>query len=293
MGKQEINFDGLKYISIAIWLEVGYILINGMTGLFTLLQIAAMSEISQGALLFTTKVAPDIILLIFIANTILYIMGLNGLGKLNPYYKKAFKFYIGYLVFLVLSVITIFAVLVIAGEFIFLVFRTSDINNTAMNVLSWIVVFTMLAMQVAGNAINIIYMRNILFGTRRVVDVLGGQVLAYNLTITERIYRIAMIVTTVMEVVGVTGMTFVLKKYFLKIAGEGADVFVALYSALRGMQGFFFLLIVAYIIVFIIRTIFAIRLTQTYVDLSKHELNEEEVAVLLEDKQAVQEAFEA
>ena len=45
MSNPEIKFDGLKFISIAIWLEVGYILINGMTGLVSLLQIAAMSEI--------------------------------------------------------------------------------------------------------------------------------------------------------------------------------------------------------------------------------------------------------
>lgn len=291
MSNPEIKFDGLKFISIAIWLEVGYILINGMTGLVSLLQIAAMSEISQGALLFTTKVAPDIVLFVFIANTVLYIIGLNGLKKLNPYYGKAFKFYVGYLIFLVLSAIVLIIAIVTASGFAIVAFRTDAINTSAVTVLIWVAVFMILAMQVVGNVLNIIYMRNIMFGTRRIVDILGGQDLSRGLKITERIYRIAMIVATVMEVIGVTGVIFVFKRYILKIAGEGADAFIALYSALRGMQGFFFLLTAAYIIVFIIRSIFAIRLTQTYMELSKHELSEEEVAMLLEDKQAVQESF--
>lgn len=291
MSNPEIKFDGLKFISIAIWLEVGYILINGMTGLVSLLQIAAMSEISQGALLFTTKVAPDIVLFVFIANTVLYIIGLNGLKKLNPYYGKAFKFYVGYLIFLVLSVIVLTIAVVTASGFAIVAFRTDAINTSAVTILIWVAVFMILAMQVVGNVLNIIYMRNIMFGTRRIVDILGGQDLSRGLKITERIYRIAMIVATVMEVIGVTGVIFVFKRYILKIAGEGADAFIALYSALRGMQGFFFLLTAAYIIVFIIRGIFAIRLTQTYMELSKHELSEEEVAMLLEDKQAVQESF--
>lgn len=291
MSNPEIKFDGLKFISIAIWLEVGYILINGMTGLVSLLQIAAMSEISQGALLFTTKVAPDIVLFVFIANTVLYIIGLNGLKKLNPYYGKAFKFYVGYLIFLVLSAIVLIIAIVTVSGFAIVAFRTDAINTSAVTVLIWVAVFMILAMQVVGNVLNIIYMRNIMFGTRRIVDILGGQDLSRGLKITERIYRIAMIVATVMEVIGVTGVIFVFKRYILKIAGEGADAFIALYSALRGMQGFFFLLTAAYIIVFIIRSIFAIRLTQTYMELSKHELSEEEVAMLLEDKQAVQESF--
>lgn len=291
MSNPEIKFDGLKFISIAIWLEVGYILINGMTGLVSLLQIAAMSEISQGALLFTTKVAPDIVLFVFIANTVLYIIGLNGLKKLNPYYGKAFKFYVGYLIFLVLSAIVLIIAIVTASGFAIVSFRTDAINTSAVTILIWVAVFMILAMQVVGNVLNIIYMRNIMFGTRRIVDILGGQDLSRGLKITERIYRIAMIVATVMEVIGVTGVIFVFKRYILKIAGEGADAFIALYSALRGMQGFFFLLTAAYIIVFIIRGIFAIRLTQTYMELSKHELSEEEVAMLLEDKQAVQESF--
>lgn len=291
MSNPEIKFDGLKFISIAIWLEVGYILINGMVGLVSLLQIAAMSEISQGALLFTTKVAPDIVLFIFIANTVLYIIGLNGLKKLNPYYGKAFKFYVGYLIFLVLSAIVLTIAIVTASGFAIVSFRTDAINTSAVTILIWVAVFMILAIQVVGNVLNIIYMRNIMFGTRRIVDILGGQDLSRGLKITERIYRIAMIVATVMEVIGVTGVIFVFKRYILKIAGEGADAFIALYSALRGMQGFFFLLTAAYIIVFIIRGIFAIRLTQTYMELSKHELSEEEVAMLLENKQAVQESF--
>lgn len=291
MSNPEIKFDGLKFISIAIWLEVGYILINGMTGLVSLLQIAAMSEISQGTLLFTTKVAPDIVLFVFIANTVLYIIGLNGLKKLNPYYGKAFKFYVGYLIFLVLSAIVLIIAIVTASGFAIVSFRTDAINTSAVTILIWVAVFMILAMQVVGNVLNIIYMRNIMFGTRRIVDILGGQDLSRGLKITERIYRIAMIVATVMEVIGVTGVIFVFKRYILKIAGEGADAFIALYSALRGMQGFFFLLTAAYIIVFMIRGIFAIRLTQTYMELSKHELSEEEVAMLLEDKQAVQESF--
>ena len=100
MDKTAIDYRGLKYVNIAIWIEVAYILIYGVTGLFTLLQIAAMSEISQGVLIFNTKIAPDIILVMFIANAILYIMGLNGLQKLNPFYRKACKVYIAYLIFM-------------------------------------------------------------------------------------------------------------------------------------------------------------------------------------------------
>ena len=79
MNKTAIDYRGLKYVNIAIWIEVAYILINGVTGLFTLLQIAAMSEISQGVLIFNTKIAPDIILVMFIANIILFRMGFVGL----------------------------------------------------------------------------------------------------------------------------------------------------------------------------------------------------------------------
>ena len=71
MDKTAIDYRGLKYVNIAIWIEVAYILIYGVTGLFTLLQIAAMSEISQGVLIFNTKIAPDIILVMFIANIVL------------------------------------------------------------------------------------------------------------------------------------------------------------------------------------------------------------------------------
>ena len=100
-----------------------------------------------------------------------------------------------------------------------------------------------------------------------------------------------MIVATVIEVIGATGILFVIKKYILKITGEGTEAFMALYSAFRGMRTFLFLLTAAYIISFVVRTIFAIRLTKTYLELSKHELSYEEEAMLLEDSQAVYEAL--
>jgi|GEM_PF-320613 membrane protein len=299
MDKTAIDYRGLKYVNIAIWIEVAYILIYGVTGLFTLLQIAAMSEISQGVLIFNTKIAPDIILVMFIANVILYIMGLNGLQKLNmglnglqklnPFYRKACKVYIAYLIFMFLSIIAFVVFGFAASEFVVISFRSDSINTGTVSVLIWTFVIMFLAVQVVSNILNIIYMRNILLGTRRIADVLGNQELTKGITVTEKIYRMAMIVITVIVTIGVMGIVFVLKKYILKIIGGGAYSFVALYSALRGMQIFLFMLTAAYIISFIVRTVYAIRLTQSYVEITKHEISEAEEAALLEDMQAVRE----
>lgn len=289
MHKAAIDYRGLKYVNIAIWIEVAYILINGVTGLFALLQIAAMSEMSQGALIFNTKIAPDLILLMFIANVVLYIMGLNGLQKLNPFYRKACKMYIAYLIFIFLSIIAFVILAFAVSGFTVISFRSDTINTRTVSVLIWTFVIMLLVVQVVSNLLNIIYMRNILLGTRRIVDVLGRQELSKGITVTEKIYRIAMIVITVIVTIGVMGIVFVLKKYILKIIGGGAYSFVALYSALRGMQIFLFMLTAAYIINFIARTIYVIRLTQAYVEISKHEISESEEAALLEDMQAVQE----
>lgn len=289
MHKAAIDYRGLKYVNIAIWIEVAYILINGVTGLFALLQIAAMSEMSQGALIFNTKIAPDLILLMFIANVVLYIMGLNGLQKLNSFYRKACKMYIAYLIFIFLSIIAFVILAFAVSGFTVISFRSDTINTRTVSVLIWTFVIMLLVVQVVSNLLNIIYMRNILLGTRRIVDVLGRQELSKGITVTEKIYRIAMIVITVIVTIGVMGIVFVLKKYILKIIGGGAYSFVALYSALRGMQIFLFMLTAAYIINFIARTIYVIRLTQAYVEISKHEISESEEAALLEDMQAVQE----
>ena len=289
MDKTAIDYRGLKYINIAIWIEVAYILINGVTGLFTLLQMAAMSEISDDVLIFNTKIAPDIILVMFIANIILYIMGLNGLQKLNPFYLKACKVYIAYLIFIFLSIIAFVVLVFAASSFGVISFRTDNINTGTVSVLVWTFVIMLLAVQVVSNILNIIYMRNILLGTRRIADVLGSRELSKVITITEKIYRMAMIVITVIVTIGVMGIVLVLKKYILKIIGGGAYSFVALYSALRGMQIFLFMLTAAYIISFIVRTVYAIRLTQSYVEITKHEISEAEEAALLEDVQAVQE----
>ena len=289
MDKTAIDYRGLKYINIAIWIEVAYILINGVTGLFTLLQMAAMSEISDDVLIFNTKIAPDIILVMFIANIILYIMGLNGLQKLNPFYLKACKVYIAYLIFIFLSIIAFVVLVFAASSFGVISFRTDNINTGTVSVLVWTFVIMLLAVQVVSNILNIIYMRNILLGTRRIADVLGSRELSKVITITEKIYRMAMIVITVIVTIGVMGIVFVLKKYILKIIAGGAYSFVALYSALRGMQIFLFMLTAAYIISFIVRTLYAIRLTQSYVEITKHEISEAEEAALLEDMQAVRE----
>lgn len=289
MDKTAIDYRGLKYVNIAIWIEVAYILIYGVTGLFTLLQIAAMSEISQGVLIFNTKIAPDIILVMFIANVILYIMGLNGLQKLNSFYRKACKVYIAYLIFMFLSIIAFVVFGFAASEFVVISFRSDSINTGTVSVLIWTFVIMFLAVQVVSNILNIIYMRNILLGTIRIADVLGNQELTKGITVTEKIYRMAMIVITVIVTIGVMGIVFVLKKYILKIIGGGAYSFVALYSALRGMQIFLFMLTAAYIISFIVRTVYAIRLTQSYVEITKHEISEAEEAALLEDMQAVRE----
>ena len=289
MDKTAIDYRGLKYINIAIWIEVAYILINGVTGLFTLLQMAAMSEISDDVLIFNTKIAPDIILVMFIANIILYIMGLNGLQKLNPFYLKACKVYIAYLIFIFLSIIAFVVLVFAASSFGVISFRTDNINTGTVSVLVWTFVIMLLAVQVVSNILNIIYMRNILLGTRRIADVLGSRELSKVITMTEKIYRMAMIVITVIVTIGVMGIVFVIKKYILKIIGGGAYSFVALYSALRGMQIFLFMLTAAYIISFIVRTVYAIRLTQSYVEITKHEISDAEEAALLEDMQAVQE----
>lgn len=289
MNKTSIDYRGLKYVNIAIWIEVAYILISGVTGLFTLLQIAAMSEISDGVLIFNTKIAPDLILVMFIANAILYIMGLNGLQKLNPFYRKACNVYIAYLIFIFLSIIAFVVLVFAASSFVVISFRTDNINTDTVSVLIWTFVIMLLAVQVVSNILNIIYMRNILLGTRRIADVLGSRELSKVITITEKIYRMAMIVITVIVTIGVMGIVFVLKKYILKIIGEGAYSFVALYSALRGMQIFLFMLTAAYIISFIVRTLYAIRLTQSYVEIAKHEISDTEEAALLEDMQAVRE----
>lgn len=278
MDKTAIDYRGLKYINIAIWIEVAYILINGVTGLFTLLQMAAMSEISDDVLIFNTKIAPDIILVMFIANIILYIMGLNGLQKLNPFYLKACKVYIAYLIFIFLSIIAFVVLVFAASSFGVISFRTDNINTGTVSVLVWTFVIMLLAVQVVSNILNIIYMRNILLGTRRIADVLGSRELSKVITMTEKIYRIAMIVITVIVTIGVMGIVFVLKKYILKIIGGGAYSFVALYSALRGMQIFLFMLTAAYIISFIVRTVYAIRLTQSYVEITKHEISDAEEA---------------
>lgn len=289
MDKTAIDYRGLKYINIAIWIEVAYILINGVTGLFTLLQIAAMSEMSDGVLIFNTKIAPDLILVMFIANAILYIMGLNGLQKLNPFYRKACKVYIAYLIFIFLSIIAFVVLAFAASNFVVISFRTDNINTGTVSVLVCSLVIMLLAVLVVSNILNIIYMRNILLGTRRIADVLGSRELSKVITMTEKKYRMAMIVITVIVTIGVMGIVFVLKKYILKIIGGGAYSFVALYSALRGMQIFLFMLTAAYIISFIVRTVYAIRLTQSYVEITKHEISDAEEAALLEDMQAVQE----
>ena len=176
-----------------------------------------------------------------------------------------------------------------ASEFVVISFRSDSINTGTVSVLIWTFVIMFLAVQVVSNILNIIYMRNILLGTRRIADVLGNQELTKGITVTEKIYRIAMIATTVIVTIGVMGIVFVLKKYILKIIGGGAYSFVALYSALRGMQIFLFMLTAAYIISFIVRTVYAIRLTQSYVEITKHEISEAEEAALLEDMQAVRE----
>ncbi len=105
-----------------------------------------------------------------------------------------------------------------------------------------------LAVQVVSNILNIIYMKPFL--TRYKKNPLMSYLTRINkgITMLRKIYRMAMIVITVIVTIGVMGIVFVLKKYILKIIGGGAYSFVALYSALRGMQIFLFMLTAAYII---------------------------------------------
>ena len=90
-----------------------------------------------GCLIFNTKIAPDIILVMFIANIILYIMGLNGLQKLNPFYRKACKVYIAYLIFMFLSIIAFVVFGFAASEFVVISFRSDSINTGTVSVLIW------------------------------------------------------------------------------------------------------------------------------------------------------------
>ena len=62
-----------------------------------------------------------------------------------------------------------------ASEFVVISFRSDSINTGTVSVLIWTFVIMFLAVQVVSNILDIIYMRNILLGTRRIADVLGNQ----------------------------------------------------------------------------------------------------------------------
>ncbi|WP_281522400.1 hypothetical protein [Mogibacterium timidum] len=126
-----------------------------------------------------------------------------------------------------------------------------------------------------------------IFGTRRVVDVIGNSLQSQNLTTAEKFYRYGMIVIAVLQSIGTTGVVYIVAKYGYKIIGEGTEAYPALYSAFKEIQLFLFMLIIAFIVSLLIRVVVAVRLTQSDVVIGKHVFSEEENAMLLEDRQAV------
>ena len=165
--------------------------------------------------------------------------------------------------------------------------KKEGINNASVTHLVCIVLAILIAVQLVSNVFKIIYTRNLIFGTRRVVDVIGNSLQSQNLTAAEKFYRYGMIVIIVLQSIGTTGVVYIVAKYGYKIIGEGTEAYPALYSAFKEIQLFLFMLIIVFIVSLLIRVVVAVRLTQSDVVIGKHVFSEEENAMLLEDRQAV------
>ena len=287
MKNNTVGLGGLKVAVTAIWIEVAYTVFGGATGIISLGVMSAMSDTTDYSFAYTTEVTYDVVIILKMAEVILLLIGLGYLRTVNPFYRRAFKFNIINLIFVVTAVSAVIAIVVSSLGYLVLSIKKEGINNVSVTHLVCIVLAILIAVQLVSNVFKIIYTRNMIFGTRRVVDVIGNSLQSQNLTTAEKFYRYGMIVIAVLQSIGTTGVVYIVAKYGYKIIGEGTEAYPALYSAFKEIQLFLFMLIIVFIVSLLIRVVVAVRLTQSDVVIGKHVFSEEENAMLLEDRQAV------
>lgn len=287
MKNNAVGLGGLKVAVTAIWIEVAYTVFGGATGIISLGVMSAMSDTTDYSCAYTTEVTYDVVIILKMAEVILLLIGLGYLRTVNPFYRRAFKFNIINLIFVVTAVSAVIAIVVSSLGYLVLSIKKEGINNASVTHLACVVLTILIAVQLVSNVFKIIYTRNMIFGTRRVVDVIGNSLQSQNLTTAEKFYRYGMIVIAVLQSIGTTGVVYIVAKYGYKIIGEGTEAYPALYSAFKEIQLFLFMLIIAFIVSLLIRVVVAVRLTQSDVVIGKHVFSEEENAMLLEDRQAV------
>lgn len=287
MKNNAVGLGGLKVAVTAIWIEVAYTVFGGATGIISLGVMSAMSDTTDYSFAYTTEVTYDVVIILKMAEVILLLIGLGYLRTVNPFYRRAFKFNIINLIFVVTAVSAVIAIVVSSLGYLMLSIKKEGINNASVTHLVCIVLAILIAVQLVSNVFKIIYTRNLIFGTRRVVDVIGNSLQSQNLTTAEKFYRYGMIVIAVLQSIGTTGVVYIVAKYGYKIIGEGTEAYPALYSAFKEIQLFLFMLIIAFIVSLLIRVVVAVRLTQSDVVIGKHVFSDEENAMLLEDRQAV------
>lgn len=287
MKNNAVGLGGLKVAVTAIWIEVAYTVFGGATGIISLGVMSAMSDTTDYSCAYTTEVTYDVVIILKMAEVILLLIGLGYLRTVNPFYRRAFKFNIINLIFVVTAVSAVIAIVVSSLGYLVLSIKKEGINNASVTHLACVVLTILIAVQLVSNVLKIIYTRNMIFGTRRVVDVIGNSLQSQNLTTAEKFYRYGMIVIAVLQSIGTTGVVYIVAKYGYKIIGEGAEAYPALYSAFKEIQLFLFMLIIAFIVSLLIRVVVAVRLIQSDVVIGKHVFSEEENAMLLEDRQAV------
>ena len=287
MKNNTVGLGGLKVAVTAIWIEVAYTVFGGATGIISLGVMSAMSDTTDYSFAYTTEVTYDVVIILKMAEVILLLIGLGYLRTVNPFYRRAFKFNIINLIFVVTAVSAVIAIVVSSLGYLVLSVKKEGINNASVTHLACVVLTILIAVQLVSNVFKIIYTRNLIFGTRRVVDVIGNSLQSQNLTAAEKFYRYGMIVIAVLQSIGTTGVVYIVAKYGYKIIGEGTEAYPALYSAFKEIQLFLFMLIIVFIVSLLIRVVVAVRLTQSDVVIGKHVFSEEENAMLLEDRQAV------
>lgn len=287
MKNNAVGLGGLKVAVTAIWIEVAYTVFGGATGIISLGVMSAISDTTDYSCAYTTEVTYDVVIILKMAEVILLLIGLGYLRTVNPFYRRAFKFNIINLIFVVTAVSALIAIVVSSLGYLVLSVKKEGINNASVSHLACVVLTILIAVQLVSNVLKIIYTRNMIFGTRRVVEVIGNSLQSQNLTTAEKFYRYGMIVIAVLQSIGTTGVVYIVAKYGYKIIGEGTEAYPALYSAFKEIQLFLFMLIIAFIVSLLIRVVVAVRLTQSDVVIGKHVFSEEENAMLLEDRQAV------
>ena len=287
MKNNTVGLGGLKVAVTAIWMEVAYTVFGVATGIISLGVMSAMSDTTDYSFAYTTEVTYDVVIILKMAEVILLLIGLGYLRTVNPFYRRAFKFNIINLIFVVTAVSAVIAIVVSSLGYLVLSVKKEGINNASVTHLACVVLTILIAVQLVSNVLKIIYTRNMIFGTRRVVDVIGNSLQSQNLTTAEKFYRYGMIVIAVLQSIGTTGVVYIVAKYGYKIIGEGTEAYPALYSAFKEIQLFLFMLIIAFIVSLLIRVVVAVRLIQSDVVIGKHVFSEEENAMLLEDRQAV------